>query len=134
VHDIPELDDKGLRRFALVTGGLLIALFGAVLPWLFEFPYPLWPWGLGGALGLWGVVAPASLNPVYRAWMKFGLILNRITTPIVLGIVFFLVILPIALVLRLSGRDPMARTFDDASETYRITRSAAAKSSVERPF
>ena len=48
--DIPELDAAGLRRFALVTGAILAVLFGVLLPWLFGFGFPLWPWIVAGVL------------------------------------------------------------------------------------
>jgi len=134
VHDIPELDTRGLRRFALVTSTLVVVLFGLAFPWLFDAGYPMWPWILGLGLSVWGIVAADSLRPVYRGWMKFGLLLNRITTPIILGIVFFVVILPIGLAIRLKGRDPMARSFDENAKTYRVSSTKPTKKSMERPF
>ena len=89
MHEIPELDRKGLRDFGLVTGAIFVALFGLFFPWLLELNIPTWPWVLGSILAVWGLAAPATLRPLYRAWMKLGLMLSKITTPIVLGIVFF---------------------------------------------
>ena len=63
-HRIPELDRKGLREFALVTGGVLVGLFGLVLPWLFNLGWPTWPWILAGILVALGLVAPMALQPV----------------------------------------------------------------------
>jgi hypothetical protein len=91
MHDIPELDAKGLRSFALTTGGIVVALFGLLLPWLLDLGFPIWPWVLAAVLGVWGLAAPATLRPVYRGWMRFGLLASRITTPIILGIVFYVV-------------------------------------------
>jgi len=133
-HEIPELDRKGLREFALVTGGVVAVLFGLFFPWLLESRVPLWPWVIAGVLGGWGLAAPMSLQPVYRAWMKLGLLLSRITTPLILGIVFYGLILPMGLVMRLMGRDPMARRFDDAAESYRVKHQKAPRINVERPF
>ena len=44
MEPIKELDAKGLREFALVVGGTVAVLFGIVLPWLFGFGFPRWPW------------------------------------------------------------------------------------------
>ena len=88
-HPIPELDRKGLREFGLVTGAIVAGLFGLFFPWLLETGLPAWPWAVGGGLGLWALVAPASLRPVYRTWMRLGLALSRITTPLILGVVFY---------------------------------------------
>lgn len=133
-HPIPELDAAGLRHFALTTGAIVAVLFGLVLPWLFEFRLPVWPWVVGGTLALWGVVAAPSLRPVYRGWMRFGLLLNRIVSPVVLGILFFGMFTPIALAFRLFGRDAMARRFDADAATYRVASARPPKEHVERPF
>jgi hypothetical protein len=134
LHDIPELDAKGLRSFALTTGGIVIALFGLLLPWLLDLGFPIWPWVLGAVLGVWGLAAPASLRPVYRGWMRFGLLASRITTPIILGIVFYVVIMPMGLVMRLFGHDPMRRKLDTDEASYRVPSKSAPRESVERPY
>lgn len=133
-HNIRELDRKGLREFAFVTAGLFGGLFGVVLPWLFNAAYPGWPWLLGGVLVAWGLLAPQTLRPLYRTWMRFGLLLNRITTPLVLGIVFYLVVFPIGFIMRLTGRDPMTRRFDDDVDSYRVTSRKPQRENAERPF
>ena len=131
---IPELDSKGLREFGLVTGGILAVLFGLFFPWLLEFDIPVWPWVAAGVLGLWAVAAPLSLRPVYYWWMRFALLLSRITTPIILGIVFFLVFLPVAMVMKVVGRDTMARRFDESAKSYRVPSHKAPRDQLERPF
>ena len=131
---IPELDHKGLREFGLLTGGIVVGLFGFLLPWLVGFAFPVWPWVLGGLLAAWALAAPGSLRPVYRAWMRFGLALSRITTPLLLGLVFFLLIAPVALGMRLFGRDPMARDFDKTVKTYRVASKKSPREKMEKPF
>ena len=133
-HTIPELDRKGLREFGLVTGGIVAGLFGLFFPWLLDVQIPLWPWAVAGVLAAWALLAPASLGPLYRLWMRFGLLISRITTPIILGLVFFVVILPVALVMKVLRHDPMARRFDDEAETYRVPSRKALRDSMERPF
>ena len=132
-HHIPELDRKSLREFALVAGGVIVGLFGLLLPWVFDLVWPAWPWILAAILVALGSVAPMALRPVYKLWMRFGLILNRITTPIIMGLVFFLVITPTGLLRRLLSEDPMARKFDDG-ESYRVPSKKAPAKNLERPF
>ncbi len=132
-HEIPELDRKGLREFGLVTGGIVAGLFGLFFPWLLERSLPLWPWIVFGVLGVWGLIAPLSLRPVYRGWMRFGLMLSKVTTPLIMGIVFFVVITPVALILKIVGNDPMARKFDD-SESYRVPTKKAPTENLEKPY
>lgn len=132
-HEIKDLDRKGLREFGLTTGGIVAVLFGLFFPWLLERPIPVWPWAIAGVLGLWGLVAPMSLQPVYRGWMKFGLLLSKITTPLIMGIVFFVVITPMGLIRRLTGNDSLARSFD-SSASYRVVREKAPPKNLEKPF
>jgi hypothetical protein len=131
---IPELDRKGLRDFGLVTGAIVAGLFGLFFPWAFGANYPLWPWILFGVLGVWALLVPNSLKPVYRGWMRFGLLLSKVTTPIIMGAVFFLVISPMALVLRIGRWDAMHRRMDPNAESYRMPSKEAPKENLENPF
>lgn len=132
-HTIPELDRKGLREFGLVTGGIVAVLFGLLFPWLFELSLPVWPWIIFGILGAWGLAAPMSLRPVYRGWMRFGLLLSKITTPIIMGIVFYGVITPFSLVLKILRKDAMRRKLDEG-DSYRVTREKIRDDSLEHPY
>ncbi|WP_295543843.1 SxtJ family membrane protein [uncultured Thiohalocapsa sp.] len=133
-RDIPALDAAGLRRFALTTAAIVAALFGLLLPWLGGFGWPLWPWALAAVLALWGLIRPAGLRPVYRGWMRFGLLASRITTPLILGLVFFLLFVPMGLVMRLAGHDPMRRKLDPQAATYRVPSRPLPRRSVEKPY
>ena len=133
-HKIPELDRKGLREFGLVTGGIIAGLFGLFFPWLIERPIPRWPWVIFGVLAALALAAPLALKPVYHWWMRFGLLMSRITTPLIMGIVFYLVITPMALVMRLVGKDPMARQLREQSRSYRIESTATPPKRLEKPF
>ncbi len=133
MHRIPELDRKGLREFALVSSGVIVGLFGLLLPWLFNLGWPTWPWILAAILVAFGFGAPMALRHVYTLWMQFGLILSRITTPIIMGLVFFLVITPIGLIRRMLSSDPMARKFHN-EESYRVPCKKTLAKNMERPF
>lgn len=58
---------------------------------------------LGGALVLAALLIPGHLGPVYRGWMKFGLALSKVTTPIFMSVVFFGVLTPTAFLKKLFG-------------------------------
>jgi len=95
------------RRFGL-HGGAAFALLAAVAHWRC---HPRTGWLLAAlAFGLLagGIAAPAALGPVYRGWMRIAHAISRITTPIVLGIMYFLVITPIGLLLRATGQRPLS--------------------------
>src|SRR5215471_3092476 len=73
------------------------------------------------------LVAVALLSPRWlalpnRAWFKLGMLLNAVVSPIVLGAMFMLIFVPVAIVMRIAGRDPLHRRFDAANATYWIER------------
>ena len=132
-HVIPELDRKGLRDFGIVTGAIVAVLFGLFFPWLLERPWPWWPWAFFGVFALWGLVAPMTLRPVYRIWMRFGIFMSKITTPLLMGLVFFLTITPIGAIRRMFGKDSLHRKFSDAN-TYRVPSKKAPVENLKRPY
>ena len=133
-HVIPELDRKGLREFGLVTGAAVVALFGLFFPWMLGLVWPAWPWAIAAPLWLLALVYPPGLRRVYRAWMRFGLLASRVTTPLLLGIVFFVMISPIAMVRRLMGKDAMRRAHDPNQDSYRVQSARSPRENLERPF
>ncbi len=107
--------------------------FGFVFAGFFLF-VALWPLVAGGPLRLWALAAaavflalallrPALLEPLNQLWLKFGLLLHRIVSPIVLGILFYLAVAPTGLLMRALGKDPLRLRFDRASSSYWIERS-----------
>jgi hypothetical protein len=133
-HPIPELDRKGLREFGLVTGAIVGVIFGLFFPWILERPIPRWPWVIFGVLGLMALAIPMALRPVYKGWMKLGLLMSKITTPIIMGLVFYIVFTPMGLIMRLGGKDAMARRLDEKAASYRVKSVANPPNRVEKPF
>ena len=131
---IEQLDNRGYRRFGLTTGAIVIALFGLLIPWIFNLNYPNWPWILGAVLAGWALLAPGTLQPVYTLWMKFGHVMNWINTRLILGILFYGIFLPIGAVMRLLGKDPMHRKLDNKLNSYRVESHQGHKDNVERPY
>ena len=82
----------------------------------------------------WALVHPPSLRPVYTNWMRLGLILNRIVSPVVLGIVFFLVVTPMGLIMRLAGRNPVKGHASENGDSYRVASKARKPDHLERPY
>ncbi len=133
-HKIPELDRKGLREFGLATGAAVVIIFGLFFPWLLELNWPVWPWVIATLLWALALVQPLWLRGIYRTWMRFGLLASRVVTPLVLGVVFFGMILPMALVWRLRGNDPMRRAFDPGQKSYRVESVNSPREKLEKPF
>ena len=134
VHEIPELDRQGLRKFGITTGLIVALIFGVFFPWLLDAGFVRWPWILCGVLAAWGLVAPMSLNPIYYGWMRFGIFMSRFMTPLIMGLVFFGMITPIAIILKLLGKDSMQRKLDEEQETYRVASVKTARERLERPY
>ncbi len=81
-----------------------------------------WTFAVAAAILAIALVRPVLLAPANRLWLKFGLLLNRIVTPVVMALIFFGVLTPFAIVMRLAGKDPMRRRFDAAAPSYWIAR------------
>jgi hypothetical protein len=95
---VPEPTLPRRLAFALFVGGAL----GAVAWWRGWWPLAV----LGGALVLVTPVTPLS-SALYRGWMRLGLLLSRVTTPPLMLLLYVVVVLPVALLSRAAGRDPL---------------------------
>jgi hypothetical protein len=91
----PLMDGEGARTWALVLGAVFLVL---------------------------ALMRPSLLSPLNRLWLGFGAVLHRIVNPLVMGLMFFAVITPTALILRLMGKDLLHRRFSPDSKSYWIPR------------
>jgi len=127
-------DRRQLREFGLVFAAGLIVMFGLVLPWLAERPWPVWPWITAAVFAVPALVYPPVLRPLNALWLKIGHVLGWINTRIILGVVYFTVFLPAGLLMRALHRDPMQRSFDAAANSYRVPSEPSPGKQMERPF
>jgi hypothetical protein len=111
---------KNVRNFGFLFGGIFLAL-SAYLAWKGS---PAWIWTLaaalffaGGGAGLYRV-----MKPVYTAWMFFAFALGWINTRLLLGAFFYLVMTPLGLLLRLTGKDLLDEKIDRSAPSYWIKR------------
>ncbi len=126
-------DKKGLREFGLITGGLFVGLFGLLFPWLFSFAFPKWPWIIAGVLWGLALLIPNSLKWIYQGWMSFALVLGWINTRLILAIMFYLIMTPMGLIMRLFGKNAM-KNKPSQSESYRNLTPSRSPQHMERPF
>ncbi len=112
---LPTARLAALRSFGRVVGGVLLAL-GAFSAWRRGGPSPASPWTWVGLLGLWlvlaGQFAPARLDRLDRLWMRLGHLLGGLVTRVLLSLVFFLMVTPQGLLMRLLGSDRLRLTRD----------------------
>lgn len=121
------------RKFAFPVGAAFLVL-GGLLTWRgYPVPAALLA-GVGGSLLLAGVLVPRSLGPVQRGWMAFALALSRVTTPIFMGVTFFLVITPTGYLVRRFSRNPVTRTPQEGSFWVRRPQGSGRRSNLERQF
>jgi len=83
---------------------------------------------------LCGLAFPSVLKHVFVLWMKFGHLLSRVTTPLILGILFYLVITPFGLVRRVFAKDSMRRSTESDATSYREASNQPDDEHMERPF
>lgn len=105
--------------------GLVMAAAFAILTLLNGWHFGrVWPW-TGGVAALFlaaALLRPAVLNPLNRLWLKFGLLLYKVMNPLVLGLLFFVTIMPIGLVMRAFGKDFLRLRLDSNAKSYWIDR------------
>ena len=101
-------------RFGLTVGGAFLLLAG-ILAW--RDHEALWPVAaaLGGALVLAGLAVPARLGPLFDAWMALARAISRVTTPVVMALLYYGVITPAGLARRTVGRNAIRRRPVDGS-------------------
>jgi predicted membrane metal-binding protein len=111
------------RKFGL-TFGAIFALFG-IWP-LLHAHSPKWVFvALAVAFAATALLRPRWLTPLNRGWFKLGLILNQIVNPIIMGIMFFAAVTPLAWYLRKKGNDLLSLEMKPEAETYWIERQPA---------
>ena len=131
--DAPVVDEaKELRKFGLVVGAAFALIFGLFLPWVFSFATPWWPFVVCAALIVPAVLAPISLRPVQRGWMKLAEPIGRFNTKLILGLVFYLVFTPVGAIRRLIA-DPLVLRRGHG-DSYRKPSRQRSRQSMERPF
>ncbi|MEE2710296.1 MAG: SxtJ family membrane protein [Gemmatimonadota bacterium] len=110
---------KQLRNFGLVMGTVLI---GIGFYWLFYRDIyetaRVVLLSVGGFLFVAGLVAPGTLKPVYTVWMKLALVLAWVNTRIIISLIFFLVITPIGIIIRLIKADLVHEKFQPDAPSY----------------
>ena len=108
------------RRFGLTLGGVFI--FVGLTRALLGHGHAIWWLTAGLVLVVLAAVWPSGLGPFNRLWLKFGLLLYKVMNPIVLGLLFFVTIMPIGLVMRAMGKDFLRLRLDPTAKSYWIDR------------
>ena len=104
----------------------------------------LWPLLNNNPLRLWSIIVAIIflilgltnsklLTPLNKLWFKFGILLSRIVSPIVLGFIFFAIVTPTGIIMRVLGKDLLNKKFDNKKKSYWINRDKV-KSTMKQQF
>jgi hypothetical protein len=117
-----RIEGSSDRAFGLTVGGILLL----IVAWRLWFHGLGWVSGGLGVVGLalvgLGLIAPSLLAPLNRAWMRLGLLLATVVSPIALGLIYFTTIVPMGLAMRAFGRDALRLKLDREAASYWIER------------
>ena len=116
-----KISKKQLREFGLLIGLGFPLLIGWVLPILAGHGFRLWTLWIGIPGLILGLTLPRLLHYPFKGWMALGHVLGWVNSHIILGLVFIVVLQPIAFVMRLTGYDPLRRR-KKGEKTYRENR------------
>lgn len=121
------------RKFGLTVGIAFLVITG-ILWWRGFMTAVPFTGGLGGLLVVAALAIPTYLGPVQRAWMGLAHLISKVTTPIFMGVVYYVVLSPIGVIMRLFGRNPMRHPLSDGG--YWVTRATETTQpgGMERQF
>jgi Saxitoxin biosynthesis operon protein SxtJ len=120
------------RRFGL-TVGLAFCFFGAIAWWRDHAMMSSALAGLGALLIAAGLAIPTQLGPVERAWMRLAHLISKVTTPIVMGAMYLLVLTPVGWVRRRFSGNPLVHAEVERS-FWRIRPEGSRRSRLDRQF
>lgn len=123
------------RKFAL-TVATAFAVLALLSLWRGRETPPLVLGALAVVLAIAGIAIPSKLGPIEAGWMKLAHAISKVTTPIFMGIVYFVVLTPIGLIRRSFGANPLVHKAEH--ESYWIARAAPEagklRSRMDRQF
>jgi predicted membrane metal-binding protein len=108
------------RTFGLVFAAVFVLI--ALLPATHDAPIRLWALAVAGAFVAAALFAPRLLSPLNRVWFALGLLLHHVVNPLVMAVLFYGAILPMALLLRVMGKDLLRLKRDTVANSYWIAR------------
>src|SRR5262245_34294096 len=113
-----QVGPSQLRSFGFIVGGGFALI--DLLPLVRHHPMRLWALVISVLLVATALVWPSALRPFQRVWMTIGEGLGWVNSRIILSIVYYLIIVPIGLLRRAFGQDPMSRQLEPNATTYRV--------------
>lgn len=128
IEDPALLEDRGFDQAKIGSERSFGVLFSAIFAVIGLWPLAsvgnvrLWSLFLSGLMLLAALARPSLLRPLNRLWFQIGLLLGKVTTPVVMALLFFFVVTPVALLMRLFGKDTMRLKRGDGASSYWLAR------------
>ena len=122
-----------LKKFGIIMAGFIAIIFGLAFPLIFTSPFSPIPWSIAMVFLILGLILPNLLHWPYIIWLKFGHALGWLNTRVLLILVFYLLITPMGLLMRLLGKNPLNKT-PASADSYRIQSKPRDKSHMEKPY
>ena len=110
---------KQLREFGIIISLFSPIFIGFLIPFISGHPFKYWTLLITLIFGLITIFEPRILLWPYKIWMKLGYILGWINSRLILGLVFMLVLQPIAFTMRIFGHDPLRKKINKKKLSYR---------------
>ena len=125
-----EIKISSNRSFGIVF--FIVFLLIALYPLLKDNDLRIWSLIISFIFLILGLVNSKILTPLNRLWFKFGLLLGKFISPLIMGIIFFIVVTPIGIIMRLLKKDLLNLKYNK-KETYWIDKSGP-KSKMKNQF
>ena len=117
------MDNKNIKISSNRSFGLVFFAFFLIIsfwPLINDAEIRIWSLIISIIFLLLGLFNSKILTPLNKLWFKFGIILGKFVAPIVMGIVFFLVVTPTGIIMRLTGKNLLGLKKDIKKDTYWI--------------
>ena len=115
MSDIKNNNKPSNKNFGIVF--FIVFLLVAFYPLTFNGEIKIWSLLISLLFLLLGMMNSKILTPLNKTWFKFGIILGKIVSPIIMGIIFFLVVTPIGLIMRVFKKDILNLKYNN-DKTY----------------
>jgi uncharacterized membrane protein YkvA (DUF1232 family) len=131
---VDRQDHSALKEFSVTMMWVFPLVFMLFLPWLFDSSIPWWPAALSAVLAILYFVFPSGLYVPYRIWMAIAMVLGWINTRLILALAFYLMILPIGLLLKVFNKLQYQQQPKDNASYWIKSESPKSKDNLKEPF
>ena len=118
IKEKDTISKKQLRKFGVLIGFMFPLIIGFLIPVISGNDFRYWTIFIGATSLIFGLALPKYLINIYKFWIKIGEILGFINSHIILGLVYFLILCPIAFLMKVLGHDPLKKKFHSKKSYY----------------